>query len=391
MRRLKSFPRPNVVVFVFTAVVVTGAAVGGTVALSGASPAAPRPVGPVSPSALITVTSQQCATGWASRPAGHTVFGIDDRSGLGGTIYLFNPFTGVTVAQARLHPRAEVKVAVRLSPATYQWNCALAGRPVRSSTEQQVRQTPSYGPAGAMVQVPVEPQQMVGPIASYRAYVTTQLTLESSEVKALEAAIASGDTTAARSAWLTAHLTWHRIGGAYDAFGNLGLSIDGTAARLPDGVASPQFTGFHKVEMDLWQTDDLSTARTDVAVLQQDLNQLATLFPGESIPATELPLRTHEILEDALRDELSGDDDYGSGTDMASVAADVDGTRELLSLLTPLLDSRAPHLVATVDSQLVTLDAALSATQANGHWVAVTLVPLSQREQIDGAIGNATT
>jgi high-affinity iron transporter len=342
----------------------------------------------VSPSARIIVTSQQCAKGWAARPSGLTVFGIEDRTGLGGTIYLFNSFTGVTVAQATLHPEAEVKVAVRLSPGTYQWNCALAGRRASRSTEQQVRQAPSYGPAGAMVQVPVEPQQMAGPIDSYRAYVTTQLTLESSELQALEKAIASGDTTAARRAWLTAHLTWHRIGGAYDAFGNLGLSIDGTADRLQGGVASPQFTGFHKVETDLWQSDDLSAAGTDVAVLQQDVNQLATFFPGESIPATELPLRTHEILEDALRDELSGDDDYGSGTDMASVEADVDGTRELLSLLTPLLDARAPHLVSTVDNQLVTLDTALAATQANGHWVAVTLVPLAQREQIDGAIGS---
>ena len=94
-------------------------------------------------------------------------------------------------------------------------------------------------------------------------------------------------------------------------------------------------------------------------------------FPQESIPATELPLRTHEILEDALRDELSGEDDYGSGTDMASVEADVDGTRELLSLLAPLLRPRAPDLMSTVTAQLDTLDAALSATQVDGQWVAV--------------------
>jgi high-affinity iron transporter len=112
-------------------------------------------------------------------------------------------------------------------------------------------------------------------------------------------------------------------------------------------------------------------------------------FPSESIPATELPLRTHEILEDALRDELSGDDDYGSGTDMASVEADVDGTRELLKLLAPLLQSRAPDLVATVTTDLNTLDTALAATQVDGQWVAVTQVPIGQREQVDGAIGNA--
>jgi high-affinity iron transporter len=179
------------------------------------------------------------------------------------------------------------------------------------------------------------------------------------------------------------------MGGAFDAFGNLGLSIDGTADRLQDGVTSAQFTGFHKVEMDLWQNDNLMEAASDTATLLGDVKELAVQFRSVAIPATELPLRTHEILEDALRDELSGDDDYGSGTDMASVEADVDGTRELLSLLAPLLSQRAPGLDSTVTSELNTLDTALAATQVNGQWVAVTAVPLAEREQVDGAIGGA--
>ena len=100
-------------------------------------------------------------------------------------------------------------------------------------------------------------------------------------------------------------------------------------------------------------------------------------------------MRTQQILEDALRDELSGSDDYGSGTDMASVEADVDGTRELLSLEAPLLAPRAPDLVATVTAQLNRLDAALMATQVGGQWVAVTQIPQTQREQVDAAIGAA--
>jgi iron uptake system EfeUOB component EfeO/EfeM len=230
---------------------------------------------------------------------------------------------------------------------------------------------------------------MAPEIASYRGYVTQKLGLEASEVQLLATAIAAGQVGAARAAWLTAHLTWHRIGGAYDAFGDLGLAIDGTALRLQDGILSPQFTGFHKVELDLWQNGDLAAAATDTATLLSDVDELAGKFPHESISAAELPLRTHDILEDALRDELSGDDDYGSGTDMAAVEADVDGTRELLSLLAPVLNPGAPHLEATATNELNKLDAALAATRTNGQWVAVTQVPLAQREQVDGDIGAA--
>jgi iron uptake system EfeUOB component EfeO/EfeM len=317
------------------------------------------------------------------------VFRIDNRTSHRGEIYLFNPYSGVTVAQAAVPADAAATLSLRLKVGRYRWSCRLSGQRDLTSATATVGPAPVSGPAGPMIMVPVTSQQMAGAIASYRAYVTHELTLESSQVQLLRTAIAGGQLAAARAAWLTAHLTWHRIGGAYDAFGNLGLSIDGTADRLQAGVLSPQFTGFHKVEMDLWQNDDLTAAAGDAGTLLTDVNELAGQFPGESIPATELPLRTHEILEDALRDELSGDDDYGSGTDMASVEADVDGTRELLALLAPVLAQRAPDLESTVATELDTLDAALAATQVNGQWVEVTDVPLTQREQVDGAIGNA--
>jgi high-affinity iron transporter len=295
----------------------------------------------------------------------------------------------VTVAHAAVRPDAVENLVVRLKAGRYKWSCILAGRSTVVSAVQAVQPTPVEGPAGPMYMMPVYSTQMAPEVAAYRAYVTAELVLESNQVKLLGTAVAGGQMAAARAAWLTAHLTWHRIGGAYDAFGDLGLAIDGTAARLQTGLASPQFTGFHKVELDLWPNDDLAAAAVDTVTLLSDVNELAATFPHESLPATELPLRTHEILEDALRDELSGSDDYGSGTDMASVEADVDGTRELLSLLAPLLAPRAPRLEATVGAQLTTLDAALATTQVNGHWVAVTEVPLAQREQVDGDIGAA--
>ena len=72
---------------------------------------------------------------------------------------------------------------------------------------------------------------------------------------------------------------------------------------------------------------------------------------------------------------------------MASVEADVDGTRELLTILAPFLATRAPDLTSTATAQLDRLDAALGDTQANGQWVAATLVPLAQRQQVNGAMG----
>ena len=108
---------------------------------------------------------------------------------------------------------------------------------------------------------------------------------------------------------------------------------------------------------------------------------------------TNLPIRAHEILEDALRDHLSGIDDQGSGAAFAETYADVQVTRAILGYLAPLIDARQPGLAGTLTAELDTLDQALLATraprapQANGAWTSLGAASPSAREHVDAAIG----
>ena len=231
----------------------------------------------------------------------------------------------------------------------------------------------------------------------YRAYVAGKLATLRSQVGALSAAIGSGRLAAARSAWLTAHLTWLEIGqddGAYGAFGALGGEIDGLAAGHPLGTADPGFTGFHRVEFDLWTRGDLRAAASDTATLQTLLAKLIKAPLSTYLPATATGignwlLRPHEVLEDALRDSLTADDDYGSGTDLASISADVAAVRVLLSELAPGLKLFSPHLLGQATGQLDALMGAIDATRVQGAWVPIANLPVRQRQQVDADVGAA--
>jgi iron uptake system EfeUOB component EfeO/EfeM len=231
----------------------------------------------------------------------------------------------------------------------------------------------------------------------YRAYVAGKLSTLRAQVATLAGAIGSGNMAAARSAWLSAHLTWLEIGqddGAYGAFGALGGEIDGLAAGHPLGTADPGFTGFHRVEFDLWTKRDLPAAATDTGRLENLLAQLMKTPLSTYLPATATGignwlLRPHEVLEDALRDSLSADDDYGSGTDLASITADVAAVRVLLSELAPGLDLFAPHLVGDARGELDALMGAVDATRLGGAWVSIQDLPVRQREQVDADVGAA--
>jgi high-affinity iron transporter len=103
---------------------------------------------------------------------------------------------------------------------------------------------------------------------------------------------------------------------------------------------------------------------------------------------TQLPLRVHEIIEDALRDHLSGVDDYGAGAAYPMTYGDTQVDRVVLGYEAALINARDPGLVATAQSELSTLDRALLATRTSGgQWQSLTAVTLGQRQHVDAAIG----
>jgi hypothetical protein len=231
----------------------------------------------------------------------------------------------------------------------------------------------------------------------YRSYVARKLSTLRSQLVTLSAAIASGRLAEAKSAWLSAHLTWLEIGqddGAYGCFGALGGQIDGLAAGHPLGAADPGFTGFHRIEYDLWTKRDLGAAAKDTAATEHLLAALVKVPLSTYLPATanglgSWLLRPHEVLEDALRDSLSADDDYGSGTDLASITADVAAVRTLLTELEPSLVLVAPHLAGDARAELAALTGAIDATRAHHAWVSIQDLPTRQRQQIDADVGAA--
>jgi iron uptake system EfeUOB component EfeO/EfeM len=225
----------------------------------------------------------------------------------------------------------------------------------------------------------------------YRAYVAAKLSTLSSQAATLSTAIGSGNLAQAQSAWLAAHLTWLDIGqddGAYGCFGALGGDIDGLAAGHPLGTADPGFTGFHRIEFDLWSQHDLSAAARDTTTLQTLLAKLmrtplSTYLPTTATGIGNWLLRPHEVIEDAIRDSLTADDDYGSATDLASLTADVAAVRVLLTELSPVLDPVAPGLHRQASRELNSLASAIEAADPGDASVSIADLPAGRRQQID--------
>jgi high-affinity iron transporter len=208
----------------------------------------------------------------------------------------------------------------------------------------------------------------------------------------LRAALAGEDYPAARLIWLAALLDWERVGASYNSFGKAGTAVAGLPDGLPAGVNDPHFTGLRRLEYGLFRGQTAGELLPVVDQTVHDVDEIAAKLRTVDIAGDPVKLtkRAQEILEDALRDHLTGVDDQGGGAALAATAADVDVTQVVLTLLEPLITVRDGELVPTVRAQLDVVRQVLDASKGpDGTWRALDQTPPAVRQRVDGAVAAA--
>jgi iron uptake system EfeUOB component EfeO/EfeM len=229
-------------------------------------------------------------------------------------------------------------------------------------------------------------------VAAYEVFAGRQLGLMEGQIALLQRDLAAGDRTAAENAWNAAFARYLELGAVYleGPVATLDREIDGTAGGVPGGTASPSFTGLHRIEFGLWTGAPLGSLAPWARLLAADVRTLRTVLPSVSISPLDYATRAHEILEDAVRDLLSGTDVPWSGAGVLGTQAGIAATLEVVKTLRPLLANRE-NVLPVVYQQLETLQATMtSIVAAHGGRVPTNAqLTQAQAEQLDGAMGGA--
>jgi iron uptake system component EfeO len=331
------------------------------------------------PGNVISVNSAGCGGTWQLGAPGWHTFELHNANTVGGEVDLIDPATGGVYAELTdFGPGTTTPMSLDVGSGKYAFRCAFEEQ---NTTTGPTVTVPGHA-AGQAAVVPITYNDLVVPAKEDQAYVERGLTELAGQTVTLEDDVRRGDLTAARHDWLTAHLTYQTLGSAYNAFGNFDDEIDGRADAL--GVTNPKWTGFYRIEYGLWHGQTAAELKPYATGLASNVAALLKSWPQTQISLIDIGRRAHEILENALEFQLTGHDDYGSGTTLKTVLANISGTRELLSVLRPLLVSRYPGL-ASVDSSLDQLQSLVQASQDT----AVLALPMTTRQDIDAACGQA--
>jgi len=318
--------------------------------------------GPIS----VTSSDSSCDVSATSAPAGNLTFDVSNSGSKVTEFYLYSADGRRIVGEVEnIGPGLQGKLIVTADEGSYQTSCrpGMAGQGIRADFTVT-------RPAGGSP----PPSADVGLISRaqnrYRAYVQKQVDILLAGTERFVSAYRSGQDDRARALYPDVRSHYEAIEPVAETFGNLDPELDAREADLAQGQ---KWTGWHRIEKDLWpQRDPSYHALSTTERKKYGQNLLDTTRTLHSRIGT-LTFTTDQIangssglMEEVATSKVTGEEEYWSHTDLWDLAANVRGARVAFEDVRPILEERDPALATTITKRFAEIDRLL-AQQESGH------------------------
>ncbi|ACA14999.1 conserved hypothetical protein [Methylobacterium sp. 4-46] len=302
------------------------------------------------PPVAVTVTDKGCEPASLTVPAGKSVFRIRNQSR---RVLEWEILQGTMIVEERenIVPGFVQTLSATLQPGSYQMTCGLLSNPKGTLTVLAAAETAPGGPP--------DPLALVGPLAAYKHYVSTQVDTFVARTRAFAEAVKAGRLAEAKALYAAARQPYERIEPVASLFNDLDKSMDVRADDFEHKEADPGFIGFHRIEKGLWADNSTEELGPHADKLLADAEELQRRVRDLTIPPAKMVGGAAGLIEEVAATKISGEEDRYSRTDLSDFHANVEGSRKIYDLLRPLVDKRDPDLVARTDKNFARVDALL--------------------------------
>jgi len=277
-----------------------------------------------------------------------------------------------------ISPGLQRKLIVQLAePGTYQVACkpGMIGDGIRGD----------FTVTGQAVQIDTE-GEFKEAADSYKRYVTSQTAALVPATEEFAAAIKAGDVEKAKALYPTTRTYYERIEPVAESFpDDLDPRIDLREADLEPGQ---KWTGFHRLEKDLWVTGPQPDTNAIADQLVADINELndGVNAPDWTIDSTQIAGGAQGLLDEVAASKITGEEDIFSQTDLWDFQANVDGSQTAVASVRPIVDERAPDLGKRVDDRFSDVEVLLAKYRDGDGFVLYDAVTEPQRQELSRAI-----
>jgi iron uptake system component EfeO len=199
----------------------------------------------------------------------------------------------------------------------------------------------------------------------YSAYVVDQVNQLQAGVKALDAAVQSGNVNDAKAAYAKARPFYERAESSVDGFVLPGFAVDDNAGNLDYLIDMRESTpvdakvgwkGFHAIERDLYQGNAITpTTKALSTELVGNVGHLVAVVGPLQYKPEDLANGAADLIEEVQNTKITGEEEAFSHIDLVDFAGNVEGSQQAYASLRPGLQKIDPALVTTLDGQFQTV------------------------------------
>ena len=306
----------------------------------------------------VSATDTECTVSSATTGSGNVVFTVkNDGSKVNEFYLLASDGLRIVGEVENIGPGLTRDLVLRAAPGKYFTVCkpGMVGEGIRSEF--------TVTDSGVDLGVTGDAKALVDAAnAAYARYVKDQTEQLLTATQKFAALYTSGKDAEARALYPVARVHWERIEPVAESFGDLDPQMDAREADLEEG---DEFTGWHRLEKDLWpeRAEDYTAMtdaeRTEIAdKLVADTQTLYDRTRDMTFSASDIANGAKGLLDEVATGKVTGEEEYWSRTDLWDFQANVDGARVAWEGLRPLLqrkDKALDEQIATAFTDLQTL------------------------------------
>ncbi len=334
----------------------------------------------------VTASDTACTVSATTAPSGTVTFAVTNAGSKVNEFYVLGA-DGLRIAGEveNIGPGLARELVLALPPGQYFTACkpGMAGDGIRAPFTV----TDSGAPVGATGDDKAHVEQASAAYASYVKDQTEQLLTKTQKFAAL---VKAGQDDAARALYPDARTHWERIETVAEKFGDLDPKMDAREADLAPGEA---FTGWHRLEKDLWParaesyTKMTPAERTQIAdALVADTQELYDRTRSMTFTADEISNGAKGLLDEVATGKVTGEEEYFSRTDLWDFQGNVDGARVAWEGLRPLLKKKDAPLDTQIETQFASLQKLLDAQKSGAGFVTYDKLTPAQVKELSDAV-----
>ncbi|HEX5336664.1 MAG TPA: iron uptake system protein EfeO [Propionicimonas sp.] len=357
-------------------------------AVAGCTDNAPAAAGSAGDARTLSVTSSDtaCTLSAVTAPSGSLTFAVTN-TGTAVTEFYLLAADGLRIVGEveNIGPGITRELVLSAPAGSYFSACkpGMAGEGIRAAFQVTDSGQP-IGPTGddaALVDAANE---------AYGHYVGDQIDQLLAKTREFVTAYTAGEDDSARALYPRARVHWERVETVAESFGDLDPKMDAREADLEPGQ---KWTGWHRLEKDLWPARakgytpltpaERKTYADDLLANTEVLHERAEEL---TFTADSIANGAKGLLDEVATGKVTGEEEYWSRTDLWDFQANVDGARVAWEGLRDLLMRKDADLDAQIETRFTGLQQLLDQHKVADGFVTYDKLTKAQVKDLSDAV-----